>query len=220
MSVDAEPGTAGDTTDMPGNIELLTTPDGQNISTTRIKIDSAGEVHFSTGQITMNDNYKILLGTGDDASLTYDGTNLVVNPKEVGAGVVNITGGIQCDSVTNDTGLAHGTFTPTRSAESNLDANVTPSEAQYLRVGNTVTVSGRVTADPTTTATSTSYELTLPIASDIGAVEDAAGVAFCGPISEGAEVMGVVANDTVQILWVATDVTSQTWSYTYTYTVQ
>ena len=116
--------------------------------------------------------------------------------------------------------LASGTYTPTRSAEVNKDANATMTEAQYLRVGATVTVSGRFTFDPTLTATATSFEMTLPIASNIGAVEDVAGVAFCGSIAGmGAEIIGVVANDTAKVQWVSTDVTSQTWSYTFTYQV-
>lgn len=115
--------------------------------------------------------------------------------------------------------LKSGTYTPTRSAEANLDANVTMTEAQYMRVGNTVTVSGRFTANPTTTATATSFEITLPVASNIGAVEDVAGTAFTGIVSEGAEVLGVVANDTAKIQWKAVDVSSQTWSYTFTYQV-
>ena len=113
-----------------------------------------------------------------------------------------------------------GVYTPTRSAEANLDANVTPSEAQYTRVGNTVTVSGRFTADPTLTATATSFELTLPVSSNIGAVEDAAGVAFCGAIAGmGAAITGSVANNTAVFSWVSSDVTSQSWSYTYSYQV-
>lgn len=111
-------------------------------------------------------------------------------------------------------------YTPTRSAEANLDANVTMSEAQWMRVRNTVTVSGRFTADPTTTLTATSFEMTLPIASNIGAVEDVAGVAACGSIaSMSAAITGSVANNTAVVSWIATDVTSQTWSFTFTYQV-
>lgn len=120
----------------------------------------------------------------------------------------------------SDTTLASGVYTPTRSAEVNMDAEVTMSEAQYSRVGNTVTVSGRFTADPTLTATTSSFEIILPIASNIGAAEDVAGTAFCGSIvSMGAEIIGVVANDTAKILWKASDVTSQIWSYTFSYQV-
>lgn len=113
-----------------------------------------------------------------------------------------------------------GTYTPTRSAESNLDANVTPSEAQYLRVGATVTVSGRVTVDPTLTATATSFELSLPIASNLGAAEDLAGVAFCGTVAGmGAAVYGSAANNTAVFAWVSSDVASQIISYTFTYQI-
>ena len=122
--------------------------------------------------------------------------------------------------ISDITNLAAGVYAPTRSAEVNLDANITPSEAQYLRVGNTVTVSGQFTADPTLAATPTSFELTLPVASNIGAVEDAAGVAFCGAIAGmGAAVSGSVANNTAVVSWISSDITSQTWSYMFTYQV-
>lgn len=113
-----------------------------------------------------------------------------------------------------------GTYTPTRSAEANMDANVTMLQSQYMRVGNTVTVSGRFTANPTLAATLTSFEITLPIASNIGAAEDVSGVAFCGNVAgQGAEIIGVAANNTAKIQWIAGDLTSQTWSFTFTYQV-
>lgn len=116
--------------------------------------------------------------------------------------------------------LASGTYTPTRSAEVNMDGNVTMSEAQYLRVGNTVTVSGRFTADPATTATPTSFEMTLPVASNIGAIEDVSGTAFCGGIAAmGAGVSGSIANNTAIVSWVSSDITSQIWSYQYSYQI-
>jgi len=116
--------------------------------------------------------------------------------------------------------LASGVYTPTRSAEANLDSNVTMTEAQYMRVGSTVNVSGRFTANPSLTATATSFEITLPIASNLGAIEDLAGTAFCGSIvGQGAEVNGVVANDTAQVKWISGDVTSQVWSYNFTYQI-
>ena len=112
-----------------------------------------------------------------------------------------------------------GTYTPTRSAESNLDSNVTMTEAQYMRVGNTVTVSGRFTADPTAGGAA-SFEITLPIASNLGAAEDLAGVAFCGSIAgQGAEIIGSAANNTAKIQWIASDTTSKVWSYIFSYQV-
>lgn len=129
-------------------------------------------------------------------------------------------GVFQCDSITNDTGLAAGVYTPTRSAEVNMGANVTMFEGQYMRVGNTVTCSGRFTADPATTLLATSFEMTLPVASNFGAVEDCAGVAFCGDITGmGAQISGSVANNTMVVSWIASNVTAQSWSFTATYQV-
>ncbi len=143
--------------------------------------------------------------------------------QDGGSDEISVTGlsGLLADAQTPVGGpLASGVYTPTRSAEANLDANVTPSEAQYLRVGTTVTVSGRFTADPTTPATATSFELTLPVASNLGAIEDLAGVAFCGTIAgQGAAILGSVANNTAVIQWVAGDVTSQAWSYSFSYQI-
>lgn len=169
--------------------------------------------------VQQDDNAKDVFGTGRDAELYYDGTDFVCDPDVVGSGSFDIRGPLKCDSITNDTGLAAGVFTPTRSAEANLDANVTMSEAQYARVGNTVTMSGRFTANPTA-AGATSFEFSLPVASNIGAAEDLAGVAFCGAIAgQGAELTGSVANNTAVVSWIAVDVTNQTWSYSLSYQV-
>ncbi len=116
--------------------------------------------------------------------------------------------------------LASGVYTPTRSSETNLDANVTTYECQYLRVGNTVTVSGSFKANPTLTATLTDFELTLPTASNLGASGDLSGVATCGYIaSMVAEIDGQSANNTANIRWIATDTSEQLWSFIFTYQV-
>lgn len=147
--------------------------------------------------------FNTALSDGDFATLA--GTETLTNKTLTTPTISNITSGV---------------YTPTRSAEANLDASVTMTEAQYMRVGNTVTVSGRFTADPTTTLTSTSFEITLPVASNLGAAEDAAGVAFCGTIAgQGAMIFGVAANDTAKVQWLTSDVTSQTWSYVFSYQV-
>jgi hypothetical protein len=59
--------------------------------------------------------------------------------------------------------LASGTYSPAVSGTVNLDS-ISASTANYLRVGNAVTVSGYFTADLTTSATTTTASLSLPIA--------------------------------------------------------
>lgn len=113
-----------------------------------------------------------------------------------------------------------GTFTPTRSAESNLDSNVTILSAQYMRVGNTVTVSGLFVADPTSTATVTSFEMSLPIASNLGANEDLTGVAKMVSIAnEGMAIFGNITNNTAIVYWISGNTSSQTSTFTYTYRI-
>jgi hypothetical protein len=158
---------------------------------------TSGRITYATtsGQLT------------DNAAFTVTGATL------------NVAGSIQCDAIMNDTGLAAGVYTPTRSAEVNFDASVSTAQCQYMRVGNTVTVSGSFTADPTAGGTA-SFEITLPVASNIGVVGDLSGVAFCGAIAgQGAQIYGSVANNTAVITWTAVDTTNQTWSFTFTYRV-
>jgi hypothetical protein len=69
-----------------------------------MRIDYAGNVGIGTtapsekleidGNLFLNgDNDKILLGTAKDASIYYDGSNLVINPKEVGSGATIFSAG-------------------------------------------------------------------------------------------------------------------------------
>jgi len=163
-----------------------------------ITIVAAGLFVMSTGlgNLTLGSLWQPYVG--NTITLRYDGTNWI----EV------------CRSL-----VQAQAFTPTRSAEVNMDANVTLSGAQWSRVGRVVTVSGRFTADPTAAAAA-SFEMTLPVASNIGAAEDVAGVAFCGAgVNQGAEVIGVAANDTAKVQWIAVDLASRTWSYIYSYEV-
>lgn len=52
----------------------------------------------STGAITIQDDSVALkFGTGSDAAISYDGTNLVINPKLAGSGFVRITGKLEVD---------------------------------------------------------------------------------------------------------------------------
>lgn len=112
------------------------------------------------------------------------------------------------------------TYNPVRSAEANMDANVTFASCKYIRVGNMVIVSGRFNADPTLTDTTTSFEMTLPVTSDLAAAGDVSGMAFCGNIvSMGAEVIGSAANNTAKVQWKSSDVTAQDWSFVFMYQV-
>lgn len=203
------------------------------VNSTRSADSRAVSLNLVTGGMALsfhNDAFNVTLDAiaivGSSSAITSvtipNGTFIVTNTLTAN-GPVNL-GDASGDTITV-TGTPAGqvigsTYSPTRSAEANLDANVTMGQAQYMRVGATVTVSGAFTADPTLPATATSFEFTLPVASNIGAVEDCAGVAFAGGIAGlGAAISGSVANNTAVVSWISSDTTSQAWSYNLTYQV-
>ena len=48
------------------------------------------DIYRLLGNLRFIDNEKVYFGTGDDAEIYYDGTNLVIDPAAVGAGVLSI----------------------------------------------------------------------------------------------------------------------------------
>jgi hypothetical protein len=44
--------------------------------------------------VNINSSNKLFFGTSASSSISYDGTNMVINPKDVGSGIVNVTGNL------------------------------------------------------------------------------------------------------------------------------
>lgn len=115
--------------------------------------------------------------------------------------------------------IAQGTYTPTLTNVANLDAS-TAYSCQYMRVGNTVTVSGRVDIDPTLTATSTQLGISLPIASALANANELGGASASPAIvSQSAAVLGDATNDRAQLQYMSTDVTNQAMYFTFSYRI-
>lgn len=111
------------------------------------------------------------------------------------------------------------TYTPTLTNVANLDAS-TAYACQYLRVGNTVIVSGKVDVDPTTPATLTQLGISLPVASALAAAEQVGGTAFASGIAgQGAAVRGDATNDRAEMTWISGDVTNQPMYFVFAYQV-
>jgi len=60
------------------------------------------------------DDVKLTWGLNDDSSILYDGSHMIINPKEIGSGAVNITGHLNV-----------------------IDSNLTVSDRVYIGTGNT-----------------------------------------------------------------------------------
>ena len=115
--------------------------------------------------------------------------------------------------------IASGVYTPTLTNVTNLDGS-TAFECQYMRVGSSVTVSGRVSVDPTLTATATELGISIPIASNFAGQGDCGGAAFAiGIAGQGAGIRADLTNDRAEMKWVATDVTDQSMFFIFMYQV-
>lgn len=117
--------------------------------------------------------------------------------------------------------LVSGVYTPIIVIVANLDVTGTTAyECQYMRVGSVVTVSGKVDVNPTLTATSTQLGIPLPIASNFGAAEDCAGVAFASAVAGmGGAILGDATNDRAQLQFVSSDINSQPMYFSFQYQV-
>jgi hypothetical protein len=74
------------------------------------------------------DNNALLFGAGQDASITYDGTNLLINPQVVGTGATSFTGSVGIGTTTPAVALAvvgNGQFTAVGSGVSTNDLGIT-----------------------------------------------------------------------------------------------
>jgi len=81
-----------------GNAPIRFYTGGLDAENLRLMIDWTGDLKFLT------DTRKMFFGLGDDASIMYDGTNMIINPKEVGSGVLNILGTVNISEGLNVTG--------------------------------------------------------------------------------------------------------------------
>lgn len=87
--------------------------DADNSYTTRFQIRSeSGAIGIygsavSTNSISiLKDTFPIVLGAGGDASIDYNGTDLKINPKVVGSGILDVLGVLQTDGYKSSDGSA------------------------------------------------------------------------------------------------------------------
>ncbi len=115
--------------------------------------------------------------------------------------------------------ISSGTYTPTLTNVTNVTAS-TAYECQYLRVGNTVTVSGKVDIDVTLGAAS-ELGMTLPIASAMTAEENLGGTASS---SAAASLVSAVkadaTNDRASFNFVAISLTNDSYFFEFTYQIK
>ena len=124
---------------------------------------------------------------------------------------LDVTGGIKTSRTavtapaTSDGNIFSGTYTPTLTNSTNVDiSNSTAYTCQYMRVGDVVTVSGRVSIAVIGTGI-TRLNMTLPVSSNFSAEENCAGtaqVSYVGVSTNlAAQIKADTTNDRAQILY-------------------
>lgn len=116
--------------------------------------------------------------------------------------------------------LESGVYTPTYTALTNISA-ITAYAIQYLRVGNTVTVSGLCRPTVTASQSLSEFRFTLPIASAItSAVQVAGTCAANGSVGWGGHIVADIANDEAYCTFRASAVTgTQDLCFSFSYAI-
>lgn len=180
--------------------------------------------HFS--QPNMVDD---MSGTTADMQATKDpgevgtevpATTLQEEVQQLRKLIQEITGGAQWYSSPTGPTLSvinSGRYTPTHTNVTNLDAS-TAYEATWIRIGNVVIVFGRADADPTA-AGGVVLDISLPIASNLGAQNDLGGVGFFRDINQGTTIRGEPTNNLARFQWIAVDTTNQPLFFIFGYAI-
>lgn len=199
----------------------------------RMRIDSSGNVGIGVspvGTAKLSLNGALRFTSNASASDIYTGIGAV------GSDIVGIaTGGterVRIDSSGNLTfsnihnngspptntsqTLSSGTYTPTVSATSNVQAS-TARATQYMRVGNVITVAGQIDIDPTATG-AVGFSLSLPIASDFTQFYHLGGVGNWDVST--VRIYADSTNNVASFFYSAGSTSSVTMSFTFTYLVQ
>ncbi len=117
--------------------------------------------------------------------------------------------------------VAAGTYTPTLTNGTNVAAS-SASSCQYMRVGNTVTVSGKVNVTPTTNG-ATALGISLPVASAIANNNECGGTGTVGNTTDlFGSIRGDATNDRAELIFtigVSGTTSAQDWYFTFTYRI-
>jgi hypothetical protein len=163
---------------------------------------------------------KLQVVTADDGGLS----DLEVLDEAYDASGWNGSGEVPTKNAVRDKieglNLASGTYTPTFTGVANV-TSLTGYDAQYVRVGSVVTVSGKFDVTPTAAApTTTEVGISLPVASDLGALEQLGGSVHArpGPPDDGS-VYADTVNDRAQAGWKSTVTTPHGMMFHFTYRI-
>jgi hypothetical protein len=125
---------------------------------------------------------------------------------------------VALDLKANNSDFASGAYTPTLTNVANVSAN-TAFSCQYVRVGNTVTVSGRVDVTATANATSTQIRLSLPVASNFTNNGHLGGTAASNGTTMTGYISADTANDEALLTFTSNSTANRSFWFHFTYRI-
>lgn len=153
------------------------------------------------------------------ASTDFDAAGLAASAQAFSVQRSNHTGTQTISTLSDLPTLSSGAYLPTLTNVANLDASTNYS-CQYLRIGSSVTVSGKIYLDPTAATVLTRLGISLPIASTLANSNECAGVAFASGISgQGAAIIADTTNHRAELQFISVDITNQPMYFTFTYRI-
>lgn len=163
--------------------------------------------------LTTGDPEKAILGSDVDAELDAIATAIASKLNSSGytaadvlAKLLTVDGAgstLDADSVDGVGPFVSGTYAPTLTNGTNLDASNLDSQTfMYFRIGNIVHVSGFLFVDATAAGGATTrLDISLPIASNLGNFADLAGVGSTGEVDETVYIFADTVSNRADLVW-------------------
>lgn len=213
-----------------GQIDISTRPlDGVSGAAVRLfrNTNTSGNANFQVllGNGTTGENHRLAANNGQVSSLCVNNGHLSLGNA---AGLVYVSGAgfsIARSNVTSasasDGNVFSGTYTPTLMNSTNVSSSVV-GNCQYVRVGDVVTVSGRLIITATATAAYTTLFISLPVPSNFTS-EDHAGGTGARTNSTGAgdsfSILAIPTKTYVGVRLMSTSTAASSYAFQFTYRV-
>lgn len=201
------------------NTELAKIPTYLSGEMTSIYNDLAGQVNVIAGLTSSADELNIL----DGATVTTTELNILDGVTSSTA-EINVLDGLTAGTsdLNKTSALTSGTYTPTFTAGTGTNASTFTGVCQYSRVGNIVIVGFSCIANPTSSGTSVTFKISLPIASSVSSQYEINGTAslnYGGTLTSG-YVYGDTAGNGAYVRFTSMAVASHACTGTFIYEIK
>lgn len=195
-----------------------------NVTLTTSNVLEGTNLYYNDGRVTnylLDNGYtvKSVGSTGAGVSLYKGNTSGAVAIKSVVATApYTVTSGADTITIGGPV-ISTGIYSPTLQNIFNITTS-SATQCKWMRVSDMVTVSGSITITPTQNNQSTKLGISLPVASNIGAVQDVAGTAQTTALQgQGAAIYGDAANDRAILEFLSNGSTLRTLYFTFMYQI-